>query len=212
MKQVTKQIYDVLKNEELIKQLDNHVAVNPKLLYGDVELEEGVERFKFLRNVIIDEIDSGIFDEISHNRRNAIFTIVNTIFQHRNNPNQVLAQIENLYDNVVISGLFYRRIGKKDYEAELKSLTKLKSSYTRFVNQFDQTKKSLEFIVKKKTELEEILNSTTEIKSKIDNLKQESSNTLNQINENHNNTNNVLNKIKEVEGDVEKRSRNGFKT
>ncbi|MCW8896592.1 MAG: hypothetical protein OQJ96_06095 [Flavobacteriales bacterium] len=205
MKQVTKQIYDVLKNEELIKQLDNHVAVNPKLLHGDVELEEGVERFKFLRNVIIDEIDSGIFDEISHNRRNAIYNIVNTIFQQRGNPNQVLSQIENLYDNITISGLFYRQIGKKDYENELKSLTKLKSSYTKFVNQFEQTRKSLEFIAKKKTELEEVLNNTAEIKTKIENLKQESSNILNQINENHNNTNNVLNKIKEVEGDVEKR-------
>lgn len=205
MKQVTKQIYDILKNEDLIKQLDNHVAVNPKLLHGDVELEEGVERFKFLRTVIINEIDSGVFDEISHNRRNAIYNIVNTIFQQRGNPNQVLSQIENLYDNITISGLFYRQIGKKDYENELKSLTKLKSSYTKFVNQFEQTRKSLEFIAKKKTELEEILNNTTDVKSKIDNLKHESSNTLNQINENHNNTNNVLNKIKEVEGDVEKR-------
>jgi len=205
MKQVTQQIYTILNDENLIKQLDNHVAVNPKLTQGDVQLDEGVERFKFLRKLMIEEIDSGAFDEISFNRRNTILSILNAINQQKGNPNQVLSQIENLYDNVVISGLFYRRIGKKDYEAELKSVTKLKSSYTRFVNQFDQTKKSLEFITKKKTELEEILNSTNEVKTKVDGLKQDSANTLNQINENYNNTNNVLSKIKEVEGDVEKR-------
>lgn len=205
MKQVTQQIYTILNDENLIKQLDNHVAVNPKLTQGDVQLDEGVERFKFLRKLMIEEIDSGAFDEISFNRRNTILSILNAIDQQRGNPNQVLSQIENLYDNVVISGLFYRRIGKKDYEAELKSVTKLKSSYTRFVNQFDQTKKSLEFITKKKTELEEILNSTNEVKTKVDGLKRDSDNTLNQINENYNNTNNVLSKIKEVEGDVEKR-------
>lgn len=205
MKQVTQQIYTILNDENLTKQLDNHVAVNPKLTQGDVQLDEGVERFKFLRKLMIEEIDSGAFDEISFNRRNTILSILNAINQQRGNPNQVLSQIENLYDNVVISGLFYRRIGKKDYEAELKSVTKLKSSYTRFVNQFDQTKKSLEFITKKKTELEEILNSTNEVKTKVDGLKQDSDNTLNQINENYNNTNNVLSKIKEVEGDVEKR-------
>src|SRR5690554_6130160 len=146
MKKTTKNIYDLLSKEDLPRSFKKMVDSNPNVSHYETNIQESYERFMMLRELLISSASNGALDEVSFSRRNSIFSIVNSSFQHRNNWQQLITQTENLYDHVAIADLFLAKMTSKDFASELKELTSLKRSVTDFKKNYSNTKKNLDFI------------------------------------------------------------------
>ncbi len=205
MKSLNQQILSILQDQQMISSLQVITDSNGQNEYGDVTLKEAYERFNELSGLLSEEINSGRFDDVAHNRRNVIFNQLQNIRQHANNPANVIKNVEALYDHLTIAGLFYRRVGSKDLENEFKSLTKLKRSITDFKNKYSNTKKSLEFIDLKKKELEELIEQIENTKVYVSNSKEDAEINLQKSETALTDTQRILQKVKEIQQQIEEK-------
>ena len=205
MKSLNKQILSILQNEQLSNSLQAIAESHGQNEHGDVTLKEAFERYTELANLLSEEINSGRFDDVAYNRRNAIYKHLHSIQQYSNNPAQVIQNVEAFHDHLAISGLFYRRIGSKDIENELKNLTKLKRSVTDFKKNYSNTKRSLEFIDKMKEELEDLLAQVESNKVHIGDSKDDAEKNLQKTEIALSETQSVFAKTKEIQKQIEEK-------
>lgn len=205
MKKVNQQILGILEDKQLLNSLQNITNSHGQNEYGDITLTEAHERFIEVSDLLCEEIESGRFDQVSYVRRNAILNNLQSIRQHVNAPTQVISNVESLQDNLTIAGVYYRRIGSKDVENEIKNLAKLKRSITDFKQNYSNTKKNLEFIDLKKKELQELLSLLESNMSQISDSKKSVDTNLQHSQSVLNDTQNVLSKVKEIQQQIEEK-------
>lgn len=203
MKNTTEKIFDLLSDDLITKSFKSIADSNPKKEHGEVYLQDSYERFMTLRELLITAANNGSLDEVSQNRRATIYNNLNAMNQHRGNWQQLISQTENLYDNVTIAGLFMAKMTSKDFATELKELTKLKRSITDFKKNYDGTKRNLEFISKKKVELDELINLIKDEINEIESIKETSQIHLNETLSNIKSSDENLETIKESRKEVE---------
>lgn len=171
MKQVTNNILGILNDESFLNQLDSTVNSNPSVVHGDVNLGDAYTNFQGLILQMKKLIETGQFDDISYNRRNSIFNALHSLRQNVGNPQNTVSQLETLNDQATIAGIYLMGSGKKNIQSELSDLATLKQRYTKHVNAFQSSRKSLDFINTKKKELEGLLETATNSLKRLDEIK-----------------------------------------
>lgn len=181
MKQVSQQIIDQLNQNNLLVEIENLSKTHGGNVYGDVTLKEAFDKLVDIKSLIEETSKNGMLDTIAYNKRIGILNALKSIFDHRRNPEQIIAQVESVQDQLYSSGLYFQNIELNILSNELKNLTKLKRSVTDFRNNYESTKRSLEFITKKKQELIDLFTDVEARNTEIENLKVTSQNQLNEI-------------------------------
>ena len=181
MKGITSKIQQLLANEQHHEHLRNIAAANSPQMVAEIRMGEAFEKYDGFRSLLLEAIEDGGLDKLPYQRRAAIHSSINSIITHRNNVNQIVTHIEALHDNLNQSGLFSRDLGKVDYETELRELAKLKTRLSKYINQFDENRKKLDYIIKKETEVNNLVDNLKDEEVNIARIKENISNSKSEI-------------------------------
>lgn len=200
MKQTTQNIKTALENEQVEINLRNLLISNPNYSYQETTAKEAIETFFDLRELILESIDKGIFDELSFNKRNTINSRVNHIKQYSNNIAQVISQIIALKDDIDSSGLYFKFPKALNFELEAKEIIKLRRKYKKIVGETSTTEELLEKIKETNETIEDIKDKLENVNSETDSLKEKLDEDISSINL-------KIEKISEKEQEIENRKK-----
>ncbi len=171
MKQVSEQILTELNNETTLTSFNSLISSSPTTTNGDITIIESYEKFIFIKDLLIGAIENGTFEDLPSNRRNTILSTLNTIRQYQSNPQQLITQVDNLYDAVLSTGLLVRQLKQKDYQAELKNISKLKDELQSLINLYNEKKGFINEIDEAKIKVDENKSLAEQNISEIEKLK-----------------------------------------
>lgn len=160
MKDSTNQILNILRDESLEKGIKDFQLKYPDHVHNEVTLKETLNNFLFIKEVLIEEIESGRLETISFTARSRFLQLLSSINYNRGNVNHLIQEIDSLHNEINVSGILYNRIGKTDLVLEKKSLTELKKRNAELITFLEGKVESLNFIEDAKNELTDLLNET----------------------------------------------------
>ena len=161
MKQITSSIKDTLEDEIIEEALQGIMSKNASAKYQDVTISEAISKFEKAKEIILQSIVSGVFEDISYSKRNAIKTNLDKVYQYRNSSSQAIQYNETYYDSVMSSGLFNLQIGQSDYQTEIQELGKLKKKYKQLIKELEDSKETYDYLKGKSNEADELVEKIT---------------------------------------------------
>lgn len=200
MKPTTQNIKTALENEQVETNLKNLLLSNPNYSSQETTAKEAIETFFDLRELILESIDKGVFDELSFNKRNTIYSRVNHIRQYSNNIAQIIPQIIALKDDIDSSSLYFKFPKALDFELEAKEIIKLRRKYKKIVGEISTTEELLE-------EIKETNETIEEIKEKLENINTETDSLKEKLDEDISSINSKIENISEKEQEIENRKK-----
>jgi DNA repair ATPase RecN len=167
MKIVTMSILNKLQDEAFNQNVSQLLLQNPDAVHGDVTASDARNTYETMKDLILKSISNQSFDRIAYQRRNTIDNALDSIVQNIGNPQNAIIQIESILDQATISGIYYSDNGKSNIKKQLDDLTKLKIRYNNYIKSFEETKKTLDFISKKRNELDQLVTTSHELAGTI---------------------------------------------
>lgn len=203
MKKVSEDIFKIVSQIDLLEALKSHSVNSPNIVHHELTMFEAYERFSYLCTLLGQQIELGNFDKIAFQKRVTILNILKSINTNRNNLPSIIEQIENLYDNIQSSGLILSMLSESNVENEIKEITKLKKNYADFIKKFDETKRTLDFINKKRKELENVEEKKNELYTSLKDNKEDSDIVYAKIEATQKETLSILKEIKDNQATIE---------
>jgi len=200
MKPTTQNIKTALENEQAETNINNLLISNPTYTNQETTAKEAIETFFDLKELILESIDKGIFDELSFNKRNTIYSRVNHIRQYSNNIAQIIPQINALKDDIDSSSLYFKFPKALNFELEAKEIIKLRRKYKKIVNEIETTEELLE-------EIKETNETIDDIKEKLATINLETDSLKEKLDEDITSINSKIENISEKEQEIENRKK-----
>jgi hypothetical protein len=171
MNQNTASINKWLSDDSIIEKANIHLESNPNhsfLVNGiEVKLSESVETFLYIKNFILQAITKGIYEKLPTIIQVNIFNSIKTAVQNRNNVNQIIVEIQNIYHHFNLSGLEYKVDSFDNFKRSLTEISNLRRSYSNTLKSLENTKRKVnEFNLhynKSKESLNESINNNNSI-------------------------------------------------
>jgi len=145
MKSSSQNLYNIVKDESFITQLNQLSQKIPSYQVGELTIPQAVDEINKVRKLIIEAGDTGVLDEVNFNKKNSIITSLNTIKNSIANIAQLAYNISNqntinALNNIIThvhsmvdvteSSLIYRKlIDKIDLKSQIDGLISLKKEY-----------------------------------------------------------------------------------
>ena len=189
-----------LNDESIFTTIVNHNKANPNHQYPvnniQIGLNETIKTLKYLKKIILQSIDNGVFGNLPVPMQLNINNQVQALFQHRTNINQQILNAQNLYQQVILSNIEYNL---KSYDRFRKSLTEIadiKRTYASTIRGLKTVIDKVDTIETNYDKAVEYLNSISEQKSDIDTKLDETQTTFDKSDK-------LLEEINEAKQDIE---------
>lgn len=165
-----------LNEESTFSAIENHVKSKPDYQYPvnniQVRLDDSIRTLKYLKKIILQSIDNGIFAQLPTPIQLNLNNQVQAIYQHRTNINQGIINIQSLYQQVMISNIEYNLKSYDRFKKPLSEIADLKRTYSSTLKGLNGLTTKVEKIEENYNQAIELLNSFTEqkelIESKLD--------------------------------------------
>ncbi len=171
-----------LNDESTFTTIENYVASNPEHEYAvnniQVRLDDSIKTLKYLKKIILQSIDNGIFAQLPIPIQLSINNQVQALFQHRTNINQEIINIQNLYQQVMISNIEYNLKSYDRFKKPLSEIADLKRTYSSTIKGLNTLTTKVEKIEENYEKAIDLINSFKEQKELIDNKLNETTETF----------------------------------
>ena len=208
MRNITSQIKDKLETHNLydnfVKLSKSHVNVKSQ----DYTLEEAVELYKEIYEILVIAIDNGEIDNLPFARRNSINNQYQQLINHRNNPNQILNTIISLHDQVFLCGLLLPIKTPEDYKKEFLSIKQNRIEYSKFLKEIEKTKATIKQAESLGLSVKQIHNEVDINKDNVDTILEETQQIQSEVVKKETSIEDILTDIKEIEKELEAKKLN----
>jgi len=171
-----------LNDESIFTTIVSHNKSTPNHQYPvnniQVGLNDSIKTLKYLKKIILQSIDNGVFGQLPIPMQLNINNQVQALYQHRANVNQQIINAQNLYQQVILSNIEYNL---KSYDRFKKSLTEIadiKRTYASTIRGLKTVIEKVDTIEDNYEKAVEYLNSISEQKSNIENKLDETQTTF----------------------------------
>ena len=171
-----------LNDESIFTTIVSHNKSAPNHQYPvnniQVGLNDSIKTLKYLKKIILQSIDNGVFGQLPIPMQLNINNQVQALYQHRANVNQQIINAQNLYQQVILSNIEYNL---KSYDRFKKSLTEIadiKRTYASTIRGLKTVIEKVDTIEDNYEKAVEYLNSISEQKSNIENKLDETQTTF----------------------------------
>ena len=161
-----------LESDRTLEQAEVALQSNPDLTYPvnniTIRLDETVELFNYLKELILQLITSGKFEKLPTSIQSNIHNQIQAIFQNKTNVNQVMVHIQALYSQVLVAGLEKKLDSYENYKRALSDISNLRRAYARAIGNLDDLTEKVKTIEKNYNDSQELIKEVVENKIEID--------------------------------------------
>lgn len=200
MKPTTVNIKNVLEDEAFMNNLENSKNANPNYSTQEVTIQEAYEGMAEVRNLLIDSLDNGTFEELPFNTRNGIYTNLNNVRRYATNVAQVIPQYNALLSVIHTSRLLDMNSEKEDFDKSVKEINSLRTRYRRLLKDVQEAEKIKNNLDKFKEKVEINL-------EKISNVSQRADDIDKKFNTDEGNIQSKVDSINEYEQEIENKKK-----
>lgn len=205
MKETTNQIKKILNDVGIEDNIRAFIIQHPTQLIFELSLQEILENYLFLKNIVLEEIESGRLDNFSFTLRNNLLSKLQAISQNRGNVNHVVQHVDLLLHDLFSSGILSNKIGKTDFQTERKKLSEQYKKYSDLINNLEEKSKDLSFIHDSKKELSELLLTANESNSNLNQILEDAIERDSEIDKTLTNHETKLETIKGIQESIEEK-------
>ncbi len=162
-----------LNDESTFSSIEDYLESNPEHEYPvnniQIRLDKSIKTLKYLQKVILQSIDNGIFEQLPTPIQLNINNQVQSIFQYRTNVNQQIVNVQNLYQQVMISNIEYNLKSYDRFKKPLSEIADLKRTYSSTLKGLNVLTAKVDKIQENYNRAIDLMDSFTEQKELIDN-------------------------------------------
>ena len=165
MNNLEQAIQNWFSNDVITNQLESNLQSNPNHSFNvnsvNVTLKESVDLFIYLKNIILQAIDDDVFRSMPTPMQLTIHNLIQQISTHRNNINQEIINIQNLYNQVVIANLEQKLKSYNRFKQSLSDIANLRRSYAHTIKGLDKLDQKIKVFEENISKSIELINKTT---------------------------------------------------
>ena len=122
-----------LSDTSVFTTIESHNKANPNHQYLvsniQVGLNDSIKTLKYLKKIILQSIDNGVFGKLPIPMQLNINNQVQALFQQSTNVDQQIINIQNLYYQVILSNIEYNLKSYDRFKQSLTEIADLKRTY-----------------------------------------------------------------------------------
>ena len=171
MKPISKSIIEILENKSFQTNLENLKASNPTFTSQETSILEVYDKMSEIKNLLVDSIENGTFEELPFIHRNAIKSQLSNIQRYSTNAGQIIPQFNALENTIHNSRLLELSSEKLNFEEKVKEINSLRTRYKRLLKDVQDSEEIKKSIVNIKNKIKEDAENISTISEKADVLK-----------------------------------------
>lgn len=177
MNQFSKNITGWLSSDEIIRKSEKLLEANPshvRQINGiNVNLSDSLKNFSYLKDILIQSVVSGIFEELPTQAQAVINSHLKELFQDMNNVNKFMMSLDSLHFEITISGLEGKLVGYDIFKSTLSDISNLSRRYKSAVNGISSIEEKVVLIDENFKRSESLLKEIKEIYTDTDKLQKD---------------------------------------